>query len=72
MLHFIFTMLFYGAFLACMLILCMWFFLGMTVQQSINWIIQKVSNAGTEVVTQVDKAADTVEYTVENTVRKLQ
>lgn len=49
MLRFIFTMLFYGAFLGILAIVCMWFFLGMTVQQSIDWLIDKVSQT-TEVV----------------------
>ena len=43
MLRFIFSMLFYGAFLGILAIVCMWFFLGMTVQQSIDWLIDKVS-----------------------------
>ena len=43
MLRFIFSMLFYGAFLGVLAIVCMWFFLGMSVQQSIDWLIDKVS-----------------------------
>ena len=49
MLRFIFSMLFYGAFLGVLAIVCMWFFLGMTVQQSIEWLIDKVGQT-TEVV----------------------
>ena len=51
MLRFIFSMLFYGAFLGVLAIVCMWFFLGMTVQQSIDWLIDKVSQT-TEVVSE--------------------
>ena len=43
MLRFIFSMLFYGAFLGILAIVCMWFFLGMTVKESIDWLIDKVS-----------------------------
>ena len=43
MLRFIFSMLFYGAFLGVLAIVCMWFFLGMSISQSIDWLLDKVS-----------------------------
>ncbi len=57
MIRFILTMLFYGAFLAVIAIACMWFFLGMTIQQSINWISQKTSQ-----VVSVSQSTDTATH----------
>ena len=55
MLRFIFSMLFYGAFIGILVMLCMWFFLGVTIQQSINWLLNKAGQT-TEIVS--DGAAD--------------
>lgn len=78
MIHFIFTMLFYGAFLGCLVIVCMWFFLGMTVQQSIRWIKDKINQTQSVVVSEtkdvarsVQRAGTPVEYKIDDTIRKL-
>ena len=79
MLKFIFTMLFYGAFLGCLAILCLWFFAGMTIQQSFDWLGQKLGIARTQVVSSVEdsvqviKRAGTItDRQLENVARKLQ
>mgnify|MGYP004586529679 FL=1 len=75
MLRFIFTMLFYGAFLGCLAVLCMWFFLGMTVQQSINWLLHKVgqveivSDAG-DSIHAIKRAGTSMDKRIESVARK--
>ena len=53
-------MLFYGAFLGILAIVCMWFFLGMTVSQSIDWLINKVSQTSSVVVDGVEDVGDSL------------
>lgn len=79
MLRFIFTMLFYGVFLACLTILCLWFFAGMTIQQSFDWLRQKIGVAQTQVVSSVGNSMQSIKNAgtiadrqIENVARKLQ
>lgn len=74
MLRFIFTMLFYGVFLGVLAILCMWFFLGVTIQQSIDWLLNKVGQT-TEVVSdgasEVGKAVKNASTVVDRQLEKV-
>ena len=55
MIRFIFTMLFYGALLGCIAILALWFFAGMTIQQSFDWLSDKIKSAPTAITQEVSK-----------------
>ncbi|MBO5997655.1 MAG: hypothetical protein J6P93_03935 [Alphaproteobacteria bacterium] len=61
MIRFIFTMLFYGVLLGCIASLALWFFAGMTIQQSIDWLSDKIKNAPTVVATEVKGSAKQIE-----------
>lgn len=53
MLRFIFSMLFYGVLLGCIAILALWFFAGMTIQESFDWLGEKIRNAPSVVTSEV-------------------
>lgn len=55
MIRFIFTMLFYGALLGCIAILALWFFAGMTIQQSFDWLSEKIRNAPAVITQEIRK-----------------
>ena len=67
MIRFIFSMLFYGFFLGILAIVCMWFFLGMTIQESIDWLIDKATHSQ-EIVSE---SAETVGNTVRSVSRNV-
>jgi len=69
MIRFIFSMLFYGFFLGILAIVCMWFFLGMTVQESINWLIDKTSQTQ-EIVSDGASAVGSTVRSVSNNVER--
>ena len=60
MLRFIFSMLFYGVLLGCIAILALWFFAGMTIQQSFDWLSEKIRNAPTVIASEVKNSSDAV------------
>ncbi|MBP5534130.1 MAG: hypothetical protein J6Y03_01310 [Alphaproteobacteria bacterium] len=60
MLRFIFSMLFYGVVLGCIAVLALWFFAGMTIQQSFDWLSEKIRNAPTAIVTEVEHSSNAV------------
>ena len=60
MLRFIFSVLFYGVLLGCIAILALWFFAGMTIQESFNWLSERIKAAPTVVTTEIKKTSDEV------------
>ena len=72
MLRFIFNMLFYGAFLGVLTIVIMWFFFGMTVQQSISWLMNKVNQTQSVVADGVEDAGVAVKNASQNVSRQIE
>ena len=71
MIRFIFSMLFYGFFLGILLIVCMWFFLGMTIQESIDWVMDKVGQTKTVVVESSETVGTTIRSVGQNVDRQI-
>ena len=72
MIRFIFSMLFYGFFLGILAIVCMWFFLGMTVQQSIDWLIDKTTQTQEVVSDGASAVGGTVRSVSQNVGRQIE
>ena len=60
MLKFIFSMLFYGVLLGCIAVLALWFFAGMTIQQSFDWLSEKIKSAPTVISSEIKNTGDAV------------
>lgn len=72
MLHFIFSMLFYGFFLGILAIVCMWFFLGMSIQQSIDWLMDKANQTQEVVSDGAGNVGNTLRSVSQNVERQIE